>query len=111
MSEYGRINPETGAFEIAPVNFTAPDGTTIMNFYLDENLIVQYGFKPVITPPEPETGSEEIAVPRYNDMGDQIVVHWEIISTAEPSDDEPEEWDDPVDYEGLDESDGQNPNE
>ena len=101
MADFGRINPDNGAFEIAPVNFEAPDGTTIMNFYLDENMMTEYGFKPVLTPPEPETGSEEFAVPRYTDEGDQIRVHWEIISTAEPTDEieggfnefeEPEVW-------------------
>ena len=76
---YGRINPENRAFEWAPVSFITPDGTTVMNFCFDEELMVQYGFKPVEEEPEPGVGPNQFAVPRYEDKGEYIQQTWEVI--------------------------------
>ena len=84
MADFARINPDNGSFEIAPVNFEAPDGTTIMNFYLDENMMSEYGFKPVDSDPEPEVQSNQVAAPIYEDLGDTIRVTWRIVDIEDP---------------------------
>lgn len=62
--------------EYAPTNYTTDDGQTICNFNLNEGLVVQYGFKPVVEQIKPacpydvsynETDTEiiEIVTPNF----------------------------------------------
>ena len=80
---FGRFNPETKGFEFAPVNFVTPEGGTICNFHLDEEKMRFYGFKPVAVDPQPTTGKDQVAVPRFTDQGDSIRESWEVIEIEE----------------------------
>ena len=82
---YGRFN--NNEFEQAPVNFIAPDGTTICNFDRNTEMLAQYGFKEVQSEPMPDLAPNQMAEPVYS-LGDngEIIESWNITETDMPVD-------------------------
>lgn len=68
MTKYVKLK-ENNILEYAPKNYVTEDGTTIINFTNDEDIMLQYGYKKFI---EAEKDPTHIYIITYNETAKQI---------------------------------------
>lgn len=80
---YGKL--VNGTIQYAPMNLVTEDNIVIPNFYLDEELMLQYGYKPVFSEiPEYDAEKQYVVLQAYVETDIDITAQYVIIDKEVP---------------------------